>query len=222
MKIRSWSESSGAMLVPSTFTGWYKKTMMTSARPMAIKRSRVQTRIWLRSHCGARQMRFGIVACVGALPLTYIQIHGTALLLQGDYGQRSKFWEHLWLQSEPAIRYRGRSSRKPVQRRQRSPCARSGGRARPPHSRHNEPPRIPYRSTHPPDQWPGSLLLPAGLAEFFARARQSLAQKALLATLLGCLRRRFLILPRRPARAGGRGAIAARPPVGFFPSGRLA
>src|SRR5712664_4696636 len=51
MKIRSWSESSGAMLVPSTFTGWYKKTMMTRARPMAIKRSRVQTRISLRREC---------------------------------------------------------------------------------------------------------------------------------------------------------------------------
>src|SRR5712664_764240 len=52
MKMRSWSESSGAMLVPSTFTGWYKNTMMTSARPMAIKRSRVQTRISLRRECG--------------------------------------------------------------------------------------------------------------------------------------------------------------------------
>src|ERR1700688_4432797 len=33
------------MLVPSTFTGWYKNTMMTSAKPMAISRSRVHTRI---------------------------------------------------------------------------------------------------------------------------------------------------------------------------------
>src|SRR5205807_6415286 len=52
MKMRSWSESSGAMLVPSTFTGWYKKTMITSARPIAIRRSRVQTRISLRRECG--------------------------------------------------------------------------------------------------------------------------------------------------------------------------
>src|SRR5271167_1062723 len=37
------------MLVPSTFTGWYRNTMMTSARPMAIKRSRVHTRTSLRS-----------------------------------------------------------------------------------------------------------------------------------------------------------------------------
>src|ERR1700675_868115 len=36
------------MLVPSTFTGWYKKTMMTSARPMAISKSRVHTRISCR------------------------------------------------------------------------------------------------------------------------------------------------------------------------------
>src|SRR5690349_20318337 len=48
MKIRSWSESRGAMLVPSTFTGWYRKTMMTRARPIAMSRSRVQTRISLR------------------------------------------------------------------------------------------------------------------------------------------------------------------------------
>src|SRR6267143_303552 len=40
------------MLVPSTLTGWYKKTMMTSARPMAIRRSRVQTRISCRRECG--------------------------------------------------------------------------------------------------------------------------------------------------------------------------
>src|ERR1700737_3716388 len=33
------------MLVPSTFTGWYKNTMMTSAKPIAISRSRVHTRI---------------------------------------------------------------------------------------------------------------------------------------------------------------------------------
>src|SRR6266568_3794459 len=49
MKIRSWSDSSGAMLVPSTFTGWYRNTMMTSASPMAMSRSRVHTRISLRS-----------------------------------------------------------------------------------------------------------------------------------------------------------------------------
>src|SRR5258708_8504364 len=51
MKIGAWWESSGAMLVPSTFTGWYRKTMITSARPMAINRSRVQTRISLRKGC---------------------------------------------------------------------------------------------------------------------------------------------------------------------------
>src|SRR5438477_11150801 len=51
MKMRSWSESSGAMLVPSTFTGWYKKTMITNARPIAIRRSRVHTRISLRREC---------------------------------------------------------------------------------------------------------------------------------------------------------------------------
>src|SRR5262249_6578853 len=44
MKIRSWSESSGAMLVPSTFTGWYRKMMITSAKPIAMSKSRVHTR----------------------------------------------------------------------------------------------------------------------------------------------------------------------------------
>src|SRR5271163_4006409 len=37
------------MLVPSTFTGWYRNTIMTKAKPMAIKRSRVHTRTSLRS-----------------------------------------------------------------------------------------------------------------------------------------------------------------------------
>src|SRR5260370_4851225 len=55
MKMGYGSESSGAMVVPSTFTGWYKNTMMTSARPMAIKRSRVQTRISLRKECSGSE-----------------------------------------------------------------------------------------------------------------------------------------------------------------------
>src|SRR6476660_6911585 len=41
------------MLVPSTFTGWYRNTMMISARPMAISRSRVHTRSSLRKEWSA-------------------------------------------------------------------------------------------------------------------------------------------------------------------------
>src|SRR5258708_260904 len=48
MKMRSWAESNGAMLVPSTFTGWVKKTTMTNARALALGRARVPTRISLR------------------------------------------------------------------------------------------------------------------------------------------------------------------------------
>src|ERR1700676_351159 len=33
------------MLVPSTLTGWYRNTIMTSAKPIAISKSRVHTRI---------------------------------------------------------------------------------------------------------------------------------------------------------------------------------
>src|ERR1700678_2163277 len=32
------------MLVPSTFTGWYRKIMITSTRPRAMARSRVHVR----------------------------------------------------------------------------------------------------------------------------------------------------------------------------------
>src|SRR6266850_8132093 len=61
MKMRSWSESSGAMLVPSTFTGWYRKTMMTSAKPMAMSKSRVQTRISLRRECEVGDPEGGVL-----------------------------------------------------------------------------------------------------------------------------------------------------------------
>src|SRR5580692_7681318 len=39
------------MLVPSTFTGWYRKIMMTSASPSATAKSRVQLRS-SRRNCG--------------------------------------------------------------------------------------------------------------------------------------------------------------------------
>src|SRR6266566_8801935 len=67
MNMRSWSESSGAMLVPSTFTGWYKKTIITRARPMAIRRSRVQTRISLRKECSGTHRSGAAVEPGGSL-----------------------------------------------------------------------------------------------------------------------------------------------------------
>src|SRR6266566_5084789 len=67
MNMRSWSESSGAMLVPSTFTGWYKKTIITRARPMAIRRSRVQTRISLRKECSGTDRSGAAVEPGGSL-----------------------------------------------------------------------------------------------------------------------------------------------------------
>src|ERR1700733_9916819 len=42
MKMRSWSDSSGDILVPSTFTGWYRNTMMTIASVKATAKSRIQ------------------------------------------------------------------------------------------------------------------------------------------------------------------------------------
>src|SRR5580765_7876312 len=41
--MRSWSSSDGIMLVPSTFTGWYRKTMMNAEMAREITRSRNQT-----------------------------------------------------------------------------------------------------------------------------------------------------------------------------------
>src|SRR5689334_18040444 len=72
MKMRSWSESSGAMLVPSTLTGWYKKTMITSARPMAIRRSRVHTRISLRKECGSAGLSAALASERSLLTLAVI------------------------------------------------------------------------------------------------------------------------------------------------------
>src|SRR5512135_1717656 len=40
MKMRSWSSSPGIMLVPSTFTGWYRKMMMKAEMASEITRSR--------------------------------------------------------------------------------------------------------------------------------------------------------------------------------------
>src|SRR5437588_11733459 len=42
-KMRSWSSSEGIMLVPSTFTGWYRKMMMKAEIANEMTRSRNQT-----------------------------------------------------------------------------------------------------------------------------------------------------------------------------------
>src|SRR6202011_2105838 len=42
-KMRSWSSSEGIMLVPSTFTGWYRKMMMKQEIASEMIRSRSQT-----------------------------------------------------------------------------------------------------------------------------------------------------------------------------------
>src|SRR6266705_2891040 len=84
MNIRSWSESSGAMLVPSTFTGWYKKTIITRARPMAIRRSRVQTRISLRKECSGTD-RSGAAAEPGSSLLT-LDVIWAAFTTEEDAG----------------------------------------------------------------------------------------------------------------------------------------
>src|SRR5690242_19400530 len=42
MKMRSWSSRPGIMLVPSTFTGWYRKMIIKADMPREITRSRTQ------------------------------------------------------------------------------------------------------------------------------------------------------------------------------------
>src|SRR5579863_2661241 len=54
------------MLVPSTFTGWYRNTIITSARPMAINRSRVQTRTSCRNTCVECNADFGAGLLAGS------------------------------------------------------------------------------------------------------------------------------------------------------------
>src|SRR6185312_12898584 len=41
MKMRSWSFRDGIMLVPSTFTGWYKNTMTNAEIASEMTRSRI-------------------------------------------------------------------------------------------------------------------------------------------------------------------------------------
>src|SRR5229473_8117256 len=86
MKMRSWSESSGAMLVPSTFTGWYKKTMITSARPMAISRSRVQTRISVRKEWNGAER--SVAAVETGCSLLRVAVTWPAVGTEEDAGSR--------------------------------------------------------------------------------------------------------------------------------------
>src|SRR5882762_609063 len=87
IKIRSWSESSGAMLVPSTFTGWYKKIMMTSARPTAINRSRVHTRIsWRRWRLGSLVEEAGAEECAVLSTATSGGFAGEVSVRSSEFG----------------------------------------------------------------------------------------------------------------------------------------
>src|SRR6266705_4719994 len=45
MKMRSWSTRDGIMLVPSTFTGWYKNMITAMAISTLNERSRSQARV---------------------------------------------------------------------------------------------------------------------------------------------------------------------------------
>src|SRR5271156_5599708 len=63
------------MLVPSTFTGWDRNTMMTSASPIAIKRSRVHTRTSLRSELEVRPSDDGREDASSVLPASVPHEH---------------------------------------------------------------------------------------------------------------------------------------------------
>src|SRR5260370_24953583 len=84
--MRAWSESNGDMLVPSTFTGWYKKTMITRARPMAIRRSRVQRRISLRKECSGKER--STLTLVTDCPLRKFGAVWPAVTTEGSAGAR--------------------------------------------------------------------------------------------------------------------------------------
>src|SRR5437016_4429514 len=73
-KMRSWSSSEGIMLVPSTFTGWYRKMMMNAEIASEMMRSRSHT-----ASTGVLRLRDGPGAlpgslCDGSLPPSAILI----------------------------------------------------------------------------------------------------------------------------------------------------
>src|SRR5579859_5882388 len=120
------------MLVPSTFTGWYRKTMMTSARPMAMRRSRVQTRISVRREWavvgagaevsgteGARGW-FWSVLCIFMLPSIYnmrtvgrarLQLRGTLTDCRFRCGNQMRFTRAARALPAGYCRVRGRPAR---------------------------------------------------------------------------------------------------------------
>src|SRR5438309_3369662 len=61
-KMRSWSSSEGIMLVPSTFTGWYRKMMMNAEIASEMMRSRSHT-----ASTGVLRLRDGPGALPGSL-----------------------------------------------------------------------------------------------------------------------------------------------------------
>src|SRR5712692_271412 len=84
MKMRSWSLSSGDILVPSTFTGWYRKMMMTMAKPTAKSTSRAQLRSSRRraeedeTSVGGAGLSWAGSSIVDLKKATYITARGVA------------------------------------------------------------------------------------------------------------------------------------------------
>src|SRR5438445_10900193 len=81
-KMRSWSWSEGIMLVPSTFTGWYRKMMMKPEIPSDKIKSLNQT----MSNGNARDGAFAVGATVGTVGICSCML--IPIIRLGPQGQK--------------------------------------------------------------------------------------------------------------------------------------
>src|SRR5215510_4573097 len=106
--MRSWSTSSGNMLVPSTLTGWYKKTTIRIAVPIAKNTSRAQPRISLTTPAPMEVLAFvGVGKLAGidsaGLPVSLAETGsssgsvGILVLLEGPF---QKNWKAILAESD--------------------------------------------------------------------------------------------------------------------------
>src|SRR6266852_4838481 len=170
-------------------------------------------------------MRFTAVARAARRLLrfpAFSEIHQTPPSILADVGYLSKGLKILATGSQSIIRRRARNAATPVRSRRPSLCAGSRGRAKLPDNHSPEPPRIPHRSSHPPDRSPGLPSCLDGLPELSVEAKLLLARKASRASRPCRKRRRFRSLPIRPAPAHAHAGIAAMLPTGSSSSALLA
>src|SRR5450755_137879 len=87
MKTRSWSSSVGIMLVPSTFTGWYRKTMKNADTASEIRMSR--THLANTGRMRPRAVRLSNSGVGGCVPMDGGTLDSVGVKLMDGLGARS-------------------------------------------------------------------------------------------------------------------------------------